>query len=533
LKVKLIIIEAKSSILKNSKSPAYTQKFFSPDNLYQNMSGNEYNPVEIVGKNLFSGINEAQGGGYIEDRDSIIDRSNSKLNSTKDSFNTSFPLGGPTDKASSLPIFKLLQAFRLQQYAKTFLDLGYGFEVYKIALLLPRQRHDLLNKLNLMPGHRARFLSLFEIIDQIYPKEEKFKILQDFKKSTKSKPILASNPNPRNSAEPKENSNKPGKKRRSLMRCYNSLDKQAKKDINENFIKRIKENKSTAYLNNAFNIQNVISKHVSHSKTRKAIKSIFPPSMYDKYDNCGGSKYRSKSNKNREGSAMKDQKIQNVIRKNRLPPLPEIAAGKGNYIPKSKKNDTMEFRRGSTGLGHQKVNSMSHKKISRSGARRNEDMQVNAMSATKYPVYQNNRKIYSGGRQRASSGNKMNHQRKPKSLNREEHSIYHTQKQRSSRDVIKRNKKSKSKSKSGSKRRSKNKSRDGVLSTSAASNAGRLISSASTSEKRSVKPTCHPPRLEKIIEKPKRVPKNFTKPIIQSKSNQNTAKKSSRNNFTK
>lgn len=100
----------------------------------------------------------------------------------------SFPLSGAIDKINNLPIFKLLQAFKLQQYAKTFTDLGYGFEVYKIALLLPKQRHGLLNKLNLMPGHRARFLSLFEIIDQIYPKEEKFKMLREFKKPNKHKP---------------------------------------------------------------------------------------------------------------------------------------------------------------------------------------------------------------------------------------------------------------------------------------------------------------------------------------------------------
>lgn len=101
---------------------------------------------------------------------------------------SSFQLSGAIDKINNLPIFKLLQAFKLQQYAKTFTDLGYGFEVYKVALLLPKQRHGLLNKLNLMPGHRARFISLFEIIDQIYPKEEKFKMLKEFRKASKHKP---------------------------------------------------------------------------------------------------------------------------------------------------------------------------------------------------------------------------------------------------------------------------------------------------------------------------------------------------------
>ena len=39
-----------------------------------------------------------------------------------------------------------------------------------------------------MPGHRARFLSLFEIIDQIYPKEEKYKMMKELKKPIKYKP---------------------------------------------------------------------------------------------------------------------------------------------------------------------------------------------------------------------------------------------------------------------------------------------------------------------------------------------------------
>lgn len=51
------------------------------------------------------------------------------------------------------PIFKFLQAFKLQQYAKQFRDFGFAQDVCKLALLPPRDRHDLINKLNLMPGH--------------------------------------------------------------------------------------------------------------------------------------------------------------------------------------------------------------------------------------------------------------------------------------------------------------------------------------------------------------------------------------------
>ena len=34
----------------------------------------------------------------------------------------------------------------------------------KLAMLIPREWHDILEKLHMMPGHWAKFLSLFEII---------------------------------------------------------------------------------------------------------------------------------------------------------------------------------------------------------------------------------------------------------------------------------------------------------------------------------------------------------------------------------
>ena len=80
--------------------------------------------------------------------------------------------------------------------------------------------------------------------------------------------------------------------------------------------------------------------------------------------------------------------------------------------------------------------------------------------------------------------------------------------------------KSRSKSKSGSRKRGKV-SRERVLSTSNASNAGRLISSASTSDKRSVKQSnissmhIQSYQLDKITEKP--VKNSYSKKIPQSK----------------
>ena len=232
----------KSANVKNSKTPFYTQKYFQADMAFQNNAMNGQERRHYEGKNLFGGANDVQGGAVIDEGDSFMNKTHSKMNSSHHSMQTSFLLGGPIERINNLPIFKLLQAFKLQQYAKKFADIGYGYEVYKIALLLPRERHDLLSKLNLMPGHRARFLSLFEIIDQIYPRDEKFKMLKKYKKSSRAK-ISNGAPtdykaNSKSGVEIfRDSTSGSSKRRKNLMKYYKQLDKQSKKEVNEHFIK--------------------------------------------------------------------------------------------------------------------------------------------------------------------------------------------------------------------------------------------------------------------------------------------------------
>lgn len=71
-----------------------------------------------------------------------------------------------------LPIFRLLQAFKLQQYAKALTELGYGFEIYKLGILGETSKFSVINKLNLMPGHRARFIDFFDIISKVTTQED-------------------------------------------------------------------------------------------------------------------------------------------------------------------------------------------------------------------------------------------------------------------------------------------------------------------------------------------------------------------------
>lgn len=283
----------KASQPKNSQTPMYTQKFFQTDMVFQNSSAIAPDRKQYQGKNLFGNLNDAQGGGVDDERESYIDKSYSRLNSSKDSVGNSYPLSGPIEKVNTLPIFKLLQVFKLQQYAKRFVDLGYGYEVYKIALLHPREMHELLSKLNLMPGHRARFLSMFEIIEQTFPRDEKLNMLNLIKKSnTKSKSTKqrineAKNPQVLVNEHMRENASRSNKRRKNLKKFYQNLDKQSKKDVNDHFIKQIREKKPGGG-NVNIHLENVLSQHVSKSKTRKAMKTIFPPSMYEKIDSESG-----------------------------------------------------------------------------------------------------------------------------------------------------------------------------------------------------------------------------------------------------
>ena len=66
-----------------------------------------------------------------------------------------------------LPIFKLLQAFKLQQYTKTFVDLGYGEDVYKLTMMSQRKKQELFGQIDFLPGHKQRLIDLFRRVDNV------------------------------------------------------------------------------------------------------------------------------------------------------------------------------------------------------------------------------------------------------------------------------------------------------------------------------------------------------------------------------
>ena len=80
--------------------------------------------------------------------------------------------GRNTPQLTELPLYQLLKAFKLQQYTLKMHDLGYGVDVYKLALLTPAQRDNFVEQLKVMPGHRAKIAGFFSVIDEIYPRQK-------------------------------------------------------------------------------------------------------------------------------------------------------------------------------------------------------------------------------------------------------------------------------------------------------------------------------------------------------------------------
>ena len=46
-------------------------------------------------------------------------------------------------------------------------ELGYGEDIYKLAMLSHRQREDLVERLFALPGHKSKLSEFFKVIDQV------------------------------------------------------------------------------------------------------------------------------------------------------------------------------------------------------------------------------------------------------------------------------------------------------------------------------------------------------------------------------
>ena len=62
------------------------------------------------------------------------------------------------------------------------MDLGYGQDVYKLAVLSHREKDELMGMLHMLPGHKERFVNLFKMIEQLNPKSQVQKLLNSYQK---------------------------------------------------------------------------------------------------------------------------------------------------------------------------------------------------------------------------------------------------------------------------------------------------------------------------------------------------------------
>ena len=60
-------------------------------------------------------------------------------------------------------------------------EMGYGNDVYKLALLSQAQREDFVFQLKALPGHKVKIAGFFSVIDEIYPRA---KVVEEITQAT-------------------------------------------------------------------------------------------------------------------------------------------------------------------------------------------------------------------------------------------------------------------------------------------------------------------------------------------------------------
>ena len=134
-----------------------------------------------------------------------------------------------TTKLTELPIYKLLKVFKLQQYSKKMDDMGYGHDVYKLALLTPAQRDDFVELLKVMPGHKAKIAGFFAVIDDIYPRN---KVMEQIQAATPGR--FGKGTNKRITSAKRTRYHLGPQK--TLLQKYEKLDSKTKASFNANFL---------------------------------------------------------------------------------------------------------------------------------------------------------------------------------------------------------------------------------------------------------------------------------------------------------
>ncbi|CAD8211723.1 unnamed protein product [Paramecium octaurelia] len=96
-------------------------------------------------------------------------KKSTKVNESMNSINSS--ISGFTNKEKedkeSIPLYKMLKIYQLQQYAQQLITRGYGYDLVKFAMLTENEVDHLFNDIKVLPGHKVKLLKLIEYIKEI------------------------------------------------------------------------------------------------------------------------------------------------------------------------------------------------------------------------------------------------------------------------------------------------------------------------------------------------------------------------------
>ena len=116
-------------------------------------------PSDVI-SNIGSGVKSAIGNGSATKAQRIKNASIQHVG-----YPISLEDGESPCELQKMAVFQLLRKFKLQQYAHRMGQFGFARDIYKLAFLSHREREDLMENLNMLPGHKDKMNDLFRIVE--------------------------------------------------------------------------------------------------------------------------------------------------------------------------------------------------------------------------------------------------------------------------------------------------------------------------------------------------------------------------------
>lgn len=146
-------------------------------------------------------------------------------------------------------------------------EMGYGQDVYKLALLSHKQRDDFVEQLKVMPGHKAKIAGFFSVLDEIYPRQV---VMEQISAVTPNKGNRLAKRGGRVTSAGRTRYHLGPQK--TLLQQYEKLDPGTKRAFNQQFLQSLEGVKQS--------MGQLIQQHVDLEESSRAINEIFPPAQF-------------------------------------------------------------------------------------------------------------------------------------------------------------------------------------------------------------------------------------------------------------